>query len=101
MKQLQSFNDKIKDVKWYNYAPNELDKRFTNQITKQVWLDSARALQGYVTDAVIYDAVRQMPPEIFAESGEETARMLKLRRDKMVEYAGEYYDFLAKEIDIP
>lgn len=101
LKQLQSFNDKIKDVRWYNYAANEIDKRFTNQVTKQVWLDSARALQQYITDVVIDSAVRQMPPEIFAESGEEIAHNLKLRRDKMVEYAGEYYDFLAKEVDIP
>lgn len=101
LKQLQTFDDKIKNIEWYNYAGNELDKRFTNQLSKQVWLDSARALQNYVTDAVIDNAVKQMPPEIFAESGEETARKLKLRRDKIVEYAGDYYDFLAKEVDIP
>jgi hypothetical protein len=101
LKQLQTFDDKIKDVKWYNYAANELDKRFTNQITKQVWIDSAKALKRYVTDDIIDNAVRQMPPEIFAESGEETTKKLKLRRDKIVEYAGDYYDFLAKEVDIP
>ena len=101
LKQLQSFNDKIKDVRWYNYAANELDKRFTNQTTRQVWIDSAKALQQYITDNVIENAMRQMPPEIFAESGEETIKKLKSRRDKMVEYAGDYYDFLAKEVDIP
>jgi hypothetical protein len=101
LKQLQSFDDKIKDVRWYNYAANELDKRFTTQVTKEVWLDSAKALQLYVTDQAIENAVRQMPPEIFAESGEETIRILKSRRNKLVKYAGEYYDFLAEEIDIP
>ena len=100
LKQLQSFDDKIKDIRWYNYAPNELDKRFTNEITKQVWIDSAKALQQYVTDDVIKNAVKQMPPEIFAKSGEETIRILKSRREKLVDYATEYYDFLAKEIDI-
>ena len=101
LKQLQSFNDKIKDVRWYNYAPNEIDKRFTNEVPRQVWIDSASALQRYMTDAVIENAVRQMPPEIFAISGEEMIENLKGRRDKIVEYAGEYYDFLTKEIDIP
>jgi len=101
LKQLQSFDDKIKDIRWYNYAPNELDKRFTNEITKQVWIDSAKALQQYVTDNIIENAVKQMPPEIFAKSGEETIRILKSRREKLVDYAAEYYDFLAKEIDIP
>jgi len=100
LKQLQSFNDRIKDIRWYNFAPNELDKRFTNEITKQVWLDSAKVLQQYITDNVIENAVKQMPPEVFAKSGEETIRILKSRRNKIVDCAGEYYDFLAKEIDI-
>ena len=100
LKQLQSFDDNIKDIRWYNYAPNELDKRFANQITRAVWIDSAKALQRYMTNHVIENAVKQMPPEIFVESGEETIRILKARRDKLVDYAGEYYDFLAKEIDI-
>jgi hypothetical protein len=101
LEQLQSFDDKIKNVAWYNYTANELDRRFTNQLTKQDWIDSAKALQQYATDAVIENAVRQMPPEIFSESGEEIIRKLKLRRDKMVKYATDYYDFLAKEVDIP
>jgi len=100
LKQLQSFDDKIKDIRWYNYAANELDKRFANEVTREVWIDSAKALQQYMTDAVIETAVRQMPPEIFAESGEETVHNLKSRRDQLVEYANEYYDFLAKEVDI-
>ncbi|MGZ3853657.1 MAG: hypothetical protein ACXVBX_12750, partial [Flavisolibacter sp.] len=77
LKQLQSFDDKIKDIRWYNYAPNEIDKRFTTQLTKKVWLDSAIALQQYMTDQVIENAVRQMPPEIFTESGQETIQKLK------------------------
>ena len=101
LKQLQTFDDKIKDIRWYNYAPNEIDKRFTTQLTKRTWLDSAAALQRYMSNEVIENAVRQMPPEIFAESGKETIQKLKARRDKLVEYAGEYYDFLAQEIDIP
>jgi hypothetical protein len=100
LKQLQTFDDKIKDIRWYNYAGNELDKRFTNELTRQVWIDSAKALQQYMTDAVIESAVRQMPPEIFAESGEETIEKLKSRRDKLVKYTKDYYDFLAKEVDI-
>src|SRR5207237_571881 len=43
LKQLQTFDDKIKDIRWYNYAGNELDKRFTNELTRQVWIDSAKA----------------------------------------------------------
>lgn len=101
LKQLQTFDDKIHDINWYNYPAINLDRRFTNELTRQVWIDSAKALQQYLTDDVIENAVRQMPPEIFARSGEEIIRKLKSRRNDLDKYAGDYYDFLSKQVDIP
>jgi hypothetical protein len=100
-KELQTFDDDIKNIKWYNYPAFGLDKRFTNNLSQQVWVDSAKALQRYLTDSVIENAVKQMPPEIFNISGEETIRKLKSRRDHLVSYATEYYAFLAKEVEVP
>jgi len=100
-KELQTFDDDIKNVKWYNYPAYEIDKRFTNDLSEQTWIDSAKALQQNITDSVIENAVRQMPPQIFSISGEETVRKLKSRRDHLVDYAKEYYAFLAKDVEIP
>jgi hypothetical protein len=100
LKHLQTFDDKIKNVKWFNYPAGALDKRFTNELTEQVWVDSAKALQHYLTDNVIENAVRQMPPPIFAESGNEIIHNLKSRRNELVKYATEYYHFLAEEVEI-
>ena len=100
-KELQTFDDDIKNVQWYNYPAYEIDKRFTNDLVQQQWLEAATQLQQQITDNVIETAIRQMPPEIFAISGEETIRNLKSRRDHMQEYAKEYYAFLAKDVEIP
>lgn len=100
LKELQTFDDKIHNIKWYNSPPSPLDRRFANELTRQVWIDSAKALQGYLTDAVIENAVKQLPPEIYALSAEEMIRNLKSRRNDLVEYANEYYDFLSGEVDI-
>jgi hypothetical protein len=101
LKHLQTFDEDIRDVNWFNYPAGALDNRFTNQLTKQEWIDSAQALQHYLTDDVIENAVRQMPPSVFAESGAEIISKLKSRRNELVKYASEYYDFLAQQIDIP
>ena len=101
LRQLQTFNDKIHNVEWYNYPPMNLDRRFTNELPKQVWMDSAKVLQQYLTDVVIENAVAEMPPEIFAESGNEIIRKLKARRNQLVNYADKYYDFLAARVDVP
>jgi len=100
-KELQTFEENIKNVKWYNYPAYALDKRFTNSLPQTVWIDSAKALQQYLTDAVIENAVKDMPPQIFATSGEEIIRKLKSRRDHLVDYAAEYYAFLAKDVEVP
>ncbi|MGN6165909.1 MAG: ShlB/FhaC/HecB family hemolysin secretion/activation protein [Flavisolibacter sp.] len=100
-KELQTFDDNIKNVKWYNYPAYTIDKRFTNQLSQQTWIDSAKALQRNLTDEIIEAAVRQMPPEILKISSEETIRKLKSRRDHLVDYATIYYAFLAKDVEVP
>jgi hypothetical protein len=101
LKQLQSFGEKIKDLRWYNFPAMEIDRRFTNEVSRQGWIDTAKALQRHLTDAVIEYGVKQLPPEIFAISGEQTIKYLKTRRDDLAEYAAEYYDFLSHKVEIP
>jgi hypothetical protein len=100
-RELQKFDADIKNIKWYNYPAFPLDKRLTNALPQQVWIDSAKALQQSLTDAVIEDAVRQMPPQAFRISGEDIIRKLKSRRDHLVDYAKEYYAFLSKYVEVP
>ncbi|MFL5739206.1 MAG: hypothetical protein ACJ75B_03240 [Flavisolibacter sp.] len=100
LKQLQTFDGKIKNIEWYNYPALGLDRRFSNELTRQAWTDSAKALQQYLKDPLIENSVRQMPAEMYAISGDEITRKLKSRRDKMVKYADKYYSFLAKNVDV-
>ena len=58
------------------------------------------ALQARLTDDVIEDAVRQLPPEIHALGGEELARALRVRRDHLDEAWHEFYRLLAGKVDI-
>jgi hypothetical protein len=101
LKQLQSFGPTIKDITWYNYPAMDIDRRFTNGLSRQVWIDSATALQNHLTDAVIEQAVRLLPPAIFALSGEAIITAIKQRRADLVKYAETYYRFLATNVDIP
>lgn len=100
-KELQSFDEDIKSISWYNYPAYALDKRFTNALSLEDWLQAARELQVYLNDAVIERAVRQMPPEIFALSGGEIIRKLKSRRAHLSQYADTYYRFIARDVEVP
>lgn len=97
----QPFNEDFKDVRTFNYEQRNLDRFFANQVTRAEWQQIAADVQQRITDAVIETAVKQLPPESFASSGEKIANTLKARRNKLVDWANDYYEFLAKEVDIP
>lgn len=97
---LQSFDYTIKDVRGLNYPARNLDRRMANETTLQQWNTIAKELQLALTDDVITASVRQMPPEVYANTGTEIITKLKSRRNDLVKYATDYYLFLAHEVDI-
>ncbi|MES2703721.1 MAG: hypothetical protein V4649_13855 [Bacteroidota bacterium] len=97
---LQSMSDDIKDLKIYGYTARHLDRRCANEATLQQWRDIAKDMQAALTDKVIEDAVKQMPPEVYPISGPKITGMLKSRRGHLVEYAEGYYAFLARHVDV-
>jgi hypothetical protein len=98
MKYVRPFDYTIKDVTFTERR--FLDRFITNQVTLDQWQTQAKALQQELTDTVISASIREMPPEIFAISGNEIIAKLKSRRNHLVEYANDYYYFLAKEVEI-
>ncbi len=97
---LESFGSDIKNVATYNFPARNLDRQAANEPSREQWIGIAKELQESLTNKVIEESVRQLPPEVFSLSGMEIIQKLKSRRDKLVEFAGEYYAFLAREVDV-
>ncbi|MEO5782994.1 MAG: hypothetical protein ABIQ07_06975, partial [Ginsengibacter sp.] len=100
MKYLQSFDYKIKDVTTLSSEKRMLDRFLTNDVTLEQWQTQARSIQEALTDNVIEASVKQMPPEIFAISGNEIIAKLKSRRGHLVDDATKYYYFLAEDVEV-
>lgn len=98
---LQTFEGNIKDLATYNFPARNLDRRMANEVPLEVWVNNAKELQQALTDQVIETSVRQLPPEVYPISGVQIVMKLKARRDQLVQFATDYYKFLAKEVDIP
>jgi hypothetical protein len=96
----QTFDANIKNVRTYNFAARNIDRVLTNKMTLKEWTNIAKELQALLTDSIINYSIHQMPPELFHISGDEIISKLRSRRDHLVEYAEDYYKFLAKEVDI-
>lgn len=98
---LQTYRGKIDKLKIYGYTGRHLDRFCANEATLNDWTTAAREMQAAITDKVIEDAIRQMPPEVFPISGEEIIEKMKGRRNNLEKYAVKYYNFLARHVDIP
>ena len=97
---LETFGATIKDVAEFNFPARNLDRQLANELNREHWVSMAKELQQNLTDKVIEDAIKKLPPEVFPHSGNEIIGKLKSRRDRLVEYAEDYYLFLAKEVEI-
>jgi len=61
---------------------------------------AARELKGQLTDAVIDQAIHEMPPEWYAIDGAQMTKDLRQRRDGIVLYARKFYLHLADRVDV-
>ncbi|RYY38274.1 MAG: hypothetical protein EOO08_15310 [Chitinophagaceae bacterium] len=97
---LESFRGDIKNLKKFNNAARFLDRQLANEVSSERWKALAADLQMRLTDTVIEQSVRQLPPEIFGHSGEAIIAKLKARRGHLLQYAEKYSRFLSEDVDI-
>ena len=97
---LQSVDYTIKNIKGYNFQARHLDRFLANEPSLEAWVGIAKDLQQKLTNNIITTSVKALPPEVYNISGTELTTKLIARRDRLVQFAEEYYAVLAKEVEI-
>jgi hypothetical protein len=97
---LQGFRSNIPDINWLAYWARDLDRTFLNNLDSSIWRKTVNAFVESLPDKVIDDAVRRMPPEIYAISGPLIADKLKSRRNLLRKEVMNYYKFLSKQVNV-
>ncbi len=97
---MQHFDHTYGNINSFNLQERYFDRFFSNEMELNDWISAAKDLQQALTDDVIAQSVQQLPPEIYAVSGNELLEKIKSRRDQLIPVATTYYLFLAKEVDI-
>ncbi|MFP4845043.1 metallophosphoesterase [Winogradskyella sp. PE311] len=93
-KQLQVYDEELKDIEWMNSAGVKLDRVLVQQATKETWLEHAKFLQENITDEVIDKAFTKVPTEVQDETLMDIKMKLKGRRSNLLDIAERYYKFL-------
>jgi hypothetical protein len=78
----------------------EVDDWLLTGLDRAAFEETAREMQGRLTDAVIEGAVHRLPPEWFAAGGTELIRDLKKRRDRLPQGAAGFYERLSRWVDV-
>ncbi|WP_372752113.1 BamA/TamA family outer membrane protein [Labilibaculum sp.] len=100
MPKFQSFDSIPENVVGLGFNARYFDRNFLQSKERKDWIEMAKHLQASLSNEVIEESVQDLPKEVYAISGEEIIQKLKARRDRLVTMAEEFYDFLAKEVDV-
>lgn len=97
---LQGFKKHFYNIKWFNWEARNFDRLFMNNLDANAWKRIIKEFQANETDSVIDNAVKQMPPKIYALDKKIIPEKLKSRRDLLSTAGLKYYRFLAKEVTV-
>lgn len=97
---VQGFDYTIRDIPGLGFNARYFDRSFLTNVERQDWLTMADTLKTKLTDAVIENAVRQMPASAYERTGETIIAKLKRRREDLSKYAELQYRFLAKGVNV-
>jgi hypothetical protein len=100
LRSVRNMDAKINDVIGVNLAAVSLDKEFTNELTKEEWINTIKTFQTSLTDAEINKALLQMPKPIYDMSGSFLQKRLTQRRDNMLAYGIKYYNIINRKVTV-
>ncbi|MFV7236361.1 metallophosphoesterase [Flavobacterium sp. ZB4R12] len=98
LRHMQTFKEKIKNVKWLNREPYPLDLAFLRTADENEWLKQAKYIQENLSDSDIDVAFDNLPKEVQDETIEDIKHKLKIRKNQLQHYASDYYKVLQKTV---
>ena len=97
---LKGFRYDIPSPHWYGFVARDVDGLFLNQLNREDWKAQLTDINVALTDSVIEQAVKVLPPAIYKiDSAAMTGKLLS-RRDELQGKGLMYYSFLAKKVNV-
>ena len=98
--QLNNFGYSYPDMRYMTWSGRYLDQRFLAFLSRDSWDEVADEVIGKLTNEVIENAVKKLPPEVYLKAKDELISKLKSRRDELKEASNEYYGHVNSVVDI-
>jgi hypothetical protein len=98
--QLNHFGYSYPKMRFLTWNGRYVDQRFLTFVDKKEWDAVTNDVQSKITDNVIENAVKKLPPEAYNKAKDELTIKLKSRRNKLKEASEEYYQLVNSVVDI-
>ncbi|MFC6223170.1 hypothetical protein ACFP2F_07945 [Hymenobacter artigasi] len=95
--QFQTFRNEYNNMAALVFQAKFIDQRGLSAMTRADFQRTARDLQRRLPDSVIEQAMRRLPPAVYALEGTRLGNALKTRRETLPRAAEEFYLTLAHE----
>jgi len=98
LKLLKSYDDKLKNPKWFNVEPYPLDMTLINATDKSVWDTQVTFIKNNLTEAVIDEAFKSFPNEVQDETIKKIKQKLLKRISNLQNISNNYYNIIHRKI---
>jgi hypothetical protein len=96
----QGFDYDFRNVNSFNFNGRYFDRSFLTGLSAADWQAVADSVQASLTDAVLEQALHQLPDSIYRLSGPTILAKLRAHRAQLPRWAQQYYRFLAREVEV-
>ncbi|MGB7785737.1 MAG: metallophosphatase [Salinimicrobium sp.] len=94
LRKMQTYDEDLKNVKWFNWSGYPLDQRFITTAGWKEWQEQVEYLQDHLDDKTIEEAFSSLPKDVQDESIDSIIEKMKGRRANLLDLARRYYDYL-------
>jgi hypothetical protein len=98
--QMTDFQPGFPPVGRIAFNGSDFDRIVLTDIERAEWIEIATDMRADLDDRAIEAAVARLPEPYLALRGAELVDTLRARRDGLVDYAAEYYEYLAGQVDV-
>jgi hypothetical protein len=97
---VQNFGYKYQGIRSLTFQARHMDRFLLSEMDWNDFQKAIKELQTEITPEVIDSAIAQLPVEDQKVAGPELAAKLKARRETLPQAVREYYEYLAKYVDV-
>jgi hypothetical protein len=97
---LIGYRNDIPKVDWLGFSAKDFDRLFLTDLDEKEWEQTIKEVQQQLSDSVITNAIRDLPPEIYAINGKIITEKLISRRNSLLEAGMTYYRFISRQVNV-